>query len=437
MLIDHPFFRAVSAQTASFRAASRGAVVLPALRLGLFMVAAMVAAGCHGSGDFEPLGSQKIYVSDKFFDVAVLDEQNVFVVGYGGKILSSSNGGMSWDLVDSGTDSGLFSISFSDDKNGWIVGQEGMILRTVDGGNSWTRQTPEIFTTADCRDTEYRDSVYDDCRLEKDAAAEILRSLGSKNLDTIEVEEARLERECRQFASEECPQAYLFSVQALDADSAVAIGDRSVFMRTDDGGASWSVQTLTAENTDIDPNWAIVFEDPVLYDVEFVDDQNGFVVGEFGKIYHTADGGETWMERQKSLMDETIFDIMDLPTLFDVEIAADGKSGVVVGLDGRVGRSSDGGKTWGFEPHGVKEYVDPFYSGTVLGDGTVWAVGSSGQVVKTGDDGRLSRGSFGTAINSWVRRIRFIDNENGWVVGGFGLIMNTTDGGKTWYRRMG
>jgi len=437
MLIDHPLSRAVSTQTVAFRAASKRAVVLPALRLALFAVTALVVAGCHGSGDYEPLGTQKIYVSDKFFDVAALDEQNVFVVGYGGKILSTPNGGLSWDLVDSGTDSGLFSISFSDDKNGWIVGQEGMILRTLDGGKSWTRQTPEIFTTADCRDPEFRESIYIDCRLEKDAAAEILRSLGSKNLDTPEVEEVRLTRECRQFASEECPQAYLFSVQALDADTAVAIGDRSVFMRTDDGGANWNVQTLVALNTDIDPNWAIVFEDPVLYDVEFVDKLNGFVVGEFGKIYQTDDGGKTWMGRQQSLMDETIFDIMDLPTLFDVEIGADGKSGVVVGLDGRVGRSTDGGTTWAFEPHGVKEYVDPFYSGTVLEDGTVWAVGSSGQVVKTDDEGVLAKGTFGTAINSWVRRIRFIDNENGWVVGGFGLIMNTTDGGKTWYRRMG
>jgi len=437
MLIDHPFFRAVPARTISSRLGSFRGRLSSAPCLGLFFVAALVAAGCHGSGDFEPLGTQKIYVSDKFFDVAVLDEQTVMVVGYGGKILATDNGGMSWRLVDSGTDVGLFSISFADDKHGWIVGQGGTILRSEDGGKSWKRQTPEIFMTKDCRDEAYREILYLECRSEKDAAAEILRSLGSRHLEEPAVEETRIERECRQTASEECPQAYLFSVQAIDADTAVAIGDRSVFMRTDDGGATWGVQTLTASNTDIDPNWAIVFEDPVLYDVQFVDDQNGFVVGEFGKIYHTADGGKSWLERQSSLMDETIFDIMDLPTLFDVEIAADGKAGVVVGLDGRIGLTSDGGKTWGFVPHGVREYVDPFYSATVLADGTVWAVGASGQVVTSVEDGQLLRGSFGTAINSWIRRIRFIDNDNGWVVGGFGLIMNTTDGGKTWYRRMG
>ena len=38
----------------------------------------------------------------------------------------------------------------------------------------------------------------------------------------------------------------------------------------------------------------------MLYDVQFIDPKTGWIVGEFGKIYHTKDGGETWTEQQES-----------------------------------------------------------------------------------------------------------------------------------------
>jgi photosystem II stability/assembly factor-like uncharacterized protein len=50
----------------------------------------------------------------------------------------------------------------------------------------------------------------------------------------------------------------------------------------------------------------------------------------------------------------------------------------------------------------------------------------------------FARGDLGSRVNNWMRRIRFLDGDKyGWLVGGFGLIMNTDDGGKTWYRRIG
>ena len=39
--------------------------------------------------------------------------------------------------------------------------------------------------------------------------------------------------------------------------------------------------------------------------IQFVDNKQGWICGEYGKIYHTNDGGETWQE----------MDQMDLPTM--------------------------------------------------------------------------------------------------------------------------
>ena len=96
---------------------------------------AVAVAGCHGEAPEEaPLFARKISISDKFYDVAAIDANHALVVGYGGKILKTDDGGNSWNVVPSGTDKALYSIEFIDGKVGWISGQDGVILHTEDGG---------------------------------------------------------------------------------------------------------------------------------------------------------------------------------------------------------------------------------------------------------------------------------------------------------------
>jgi len=333
--------------------------------------------------------------------VAVLGPKHAFVIGYAGKILETKDGGATWEQIDSGTDKALYSIAFAPDNPnvGWIAGQEGLILKTTDGGKSWFRQKAEPWLDDECADPEER----------------------------------RLRPE-----DKPCQYAYLFAVAVIDENRAMAVGDKSRYVRTDDGGTTWVAGTLHPEKKpgEEESEWAVVMEDPLLYDVQFLDADNGYVVGEFGNIYHTTDGGKTWHNQKESLMDASVVDILDLPTLFDVEFA-DAKRGIAVGLDGRIAVTEDGGRDWNFVPSNVPEYVDPFYAATILPDGTRWAVGASGQVVKAAPSGEFQRGNLGGAIYSWLRRIRFFDDRHGWIVGGYGLIMYTEDGGKTWYRRFG
>ena len=61
-------------------------------------------------------------------------------MGYGGKILQTTDGGFAWAKVESGTHRALYRVRFVDAQNGWISGQEGTILHTADGGQTWERQ---------------------------------------------------------------------------------------------------------------------------------------------------------------------------------------------------------------------------------------------------------------------------------------------------------
>ncbi len=376
----------------------RGARLLGPL---LFATAISGVVGCQHGGEWEPLTEQKIYVSDKFFDVAVRGPKEAMVIGYGGKILHTTDGGFTWEQIDSGTDLALYSIDFApgNDHVGWIVGQMGLILKTTDGGRTWRRQKAEPWLDDECKDPEER----------------------------------RLRPE-----DKPCQLAYLFAVSAVDENNVFVVGDKSSLVTTTDGGETWVAQTLKDPEQATGPGseWMIVMEDPIFYDVDFVDSSSGYIVGEFGTIFHTADGGKTWKNQKQSLMDETVFDVLDLPTLFDVEFA-DRKHGIAAGLDGRIAVTDDGGKDWNFVPSNVEDYIDPFYAATILPDGTRWVVGASGQVVKAAAGQPFARGDLGSAVNNWLRRIRFYDAQNGWLVGGFGFVMSTEDGGKTWYRRIG
>lgn len=364
----------------------------------LGVVVLTVLAGCHGEQEWEPLTEQKVYVSDRFFDVSVTGPKSAYVIGYRGKMIYTDDTGFTWSHVELPTDRSLFSIDFAEDgQHGWMVGEAGLILRTNDGGKIWTEQHADLWLDKACADPEERKFRTED---------------------------------------DPCSHGYLFAVSVVDANTAHAIGDKSLYTRTTDGGKTWQTQTITIEGQDIDPDLALAFEDPVLYDIEFLDAKTGYIVGEFGKIYRTDDGGDNWREQQASVMDDSVLDILDLPTFFDIEFS-DRNNGIVAGLDGRIAVTNDGGKDWNFVPNHVADYIDPFYSVAIMPNGARWVVGASGQVVFAPPGKPFAKGDLGSAVNNWLRRVRFYDEKVGWLVGGFGLIMYTDDGGETWFRRLG
>jgi photosystem II stability/assembly factor-like uncharacterized protein len=344
--------------------------------------------GCHHEVEMLPLVERTIYVTDKFYDVQALTKDRAFVVGYGGKIVETTNGGNSWEQRPSGTENALYGIKMVDEKNGWIVGQEGMVLHTSDGGKTWTPQESNA---------TYKDP---------DGANK---------------------------------RAYLFALDALDANTAFAVGDRSVLTMTTDGGKTWTSKKIPME-LDTSGGESLAAADPIFYAIKMVDAQHGWIVGEFGKIMHTADGGQTWKEQEKPLLEGTgFFDLLDLPTMFGIH-AADANNAMASGLEGHVASTTDGGARWGFDKIDAGEIplVDPLYEVTQLPDGTRWGCGAAGEVIRRGPaDAAWTRAKIGQDVLTWLRGIDFSDQQHGWMVGGFGLIFRTTDGGKSWLPSQG
>jgi hypothetical protein len=69
-----------------------------------------------------------------------IDKNTGWIVGDGGKIFKTGDGGWNWIQQPVNTNLDLNSVYFANEYLGWAVGQEGIILKTIDGGANWQIQ---------------------------------------------------------------------------------------------------------------------------------------------------------------------------------------------------------------------------------------------------------------------------------------------------------
>ncbi|HVG37941.1 MAG TPA: YCF48-related protein, partial [Pyrinomonadaceae bacterium] len=74
-------------------------------------------------------------------------DERGWVVGAGGTILHTRDGGKSWTAQRSGTQATLYHVDFRDKNKGWAVGERGTLLRTTDGGTIWETVKLQIRST--------------------------------------------------------------------------------------------------------------------------------------------------------------------------------------------------------------------------------------------------------------------------------------------------
>ena len=170
-------------------------------------------------------------------------------------------------------------------------------------------------------------------------------------------------------------------------------------------GENWTAQTSVTGNN--------------LYGVHFVDEMTGWAVGS-DVMMATTDGGETW-EMQFGPAEH----------LRDVQFL-DQSTGWAVGSDEEYpfNSTSDGGKNW------TGMQLGDFITNSSLGTGaflhavhfldanTGWVVGGGGIVLKTSDGGATWEDQSPTDLTDGLSSVHFVDSESGWVADSSGLILH-------------
>lgn len=197
-------------------------------------------------------------------------------------------------------------------------------------------------------------------------------------------------------------------------------GEGGMLLKTFNSGAEWFRETSG---------------DPRFSGMHFVDTINGWAVGQGGTIWRTRNGGTTW-DAQLSGTDVNLLGV-HFVTEGRGERRQEGRSGRqqeqqvlvgwAVGERGAVLKYTAQGQ-WVAELSGTSHsLVDAFFVDTEHG----WVVGDQGTILETVNGGtNWTQQLSGTT--EYLYRVRFDTAMAGWVLGGFGTMLRTVDGGASW-----
>ena len=319
----------------------------------------------------------------KLQDVFFLDEMQGWAVGSrsfgvsisGQVILHTADGGVTWgtqyeDAPPPGSSWSLYRLNgvhFSDAQTGWAVGRaetfqgdprggyRGAILHTTDGGKNWEQQGMEL---------------YDQWALEFFAVQFLDRQNGWA------LAESRFPARTVFLAHTidggarwdwvdtgvEGPlgvgyEYVMGDLEFTDEQHGLVVGGLGLVIRTDDGGAHWSKQTVDCGYPSC--NYT-------LYAQDMIDGQRGGIAGQ--EYFSTSDGGSRWS-------------MQDLPfgvDLYDIKFV-DAKQGWMVGGHGVVLHTEDGGNSWNLVQAGL---LDALFGVCFVNPQRGWFVGDYGAIVQ-------------------------------------------------------
>jgi photosystem II stability/assembly factor-like uncharacterized protein len=215
----------------------------------------------------------------------------------------------------------------------------------------------------------------------------------------------------------------LHSVVTTDENNIWMVGQFGTILHSEDGGKTFTPQDAGTK-------------DDLLTEICFVNNKIGWVCGIMGIMLHTDDGGKTWVKQ----------DTGTKAHLFSVHFA-DLNNGWAVGDVSTIIHTTDGGKTWGPQ---VREPLEDEYAEPILN--AVWGrtpkvafiAGEFGTILRTFDGGEnweyIDSDDLVPPMDEegWEMPkpacydVVMIDENKGFMSGIDGIILRTLDAGATW-----
>jgi photosystem II stability/assembly factor-like uncharacterized protein len=178
-------------------------------------------------------------------------------------IYKTSDGGLTWSLVKTGSPAAIYSINFLDANTGYALRSDAtssVVFKTMDGGVSWG-------TLSSSSSTTWMRNI-----LAVDNNKVFCTGTGGTIRKTTDGGTT--------WSTTTIGTSDLFGIAFPSTTVGYICGFGGKLMKTIDGGATWNVLTIgSAAN---------------FYSIAFLDINRGFVVGANGAIFYTADGGVSW-----------------------------------------------------------------------------------------------------------------------------------------------
>jgi photosystem II stability/assembly factor-like uncharacterized protein len=372
-----------------------------------------------------------------------------WMVGGGGRIYITTDGGDNWSQQTSGTSQDLARVHFLDSERGYVggkgAGDSWLVFGTTNGGASWT----DMSFGNDCYqalDIWFADTLHGWVCGWNSSLDPVIKHTSDGGATWTEQGlpvpsgAGGIASIC--FPTPEIGWASVTSIYHTPPGS---------ILHTTDGGTTWTIQGQTNEHYNY---------------LDAPDTLHCAVVGysvlgsQRVKVTMTTDGGATWFPRTPPLAGYTYgiryhgdnlwlasqntyvahstdtgmnWTINHASPLFKSIAWRNSTDGWVVagshtGLDQMCRRTTDGGTTWFWDfdaPGGAQVCWHDEDHGWILKEG------SSARINRT-TDGGATWNSYGLGTGAWVEEFFFVSVDSGWAFGSNGTIRFTSNGGQSW-----
>lgn len=327
-------------------------------------------------------------ITDLVEDIYFIDNQIGFACTGNGKVLKTTNQGSSWSIVNNTTTNSLTRIFFLNSSLGFIGG-DSILKKTTDGGETWTTiNFPGVSNDIKFWNNQLIiPSILGDIYASSDEG-NTWQSIASPN-----------------------PTTTYHSAIVQNNNSLLVAGVGRLYNTIN--GATWTVPLDGIYRSRLNS-------------ISFADANRGVVVGDgnySSVVYRTDNGGNTWIREQLQLGQNNKFQYAHLNSV---------GRGLLIGEQATpVWITTNYGDTWSPGPSNIP---GGFFTSCWMKLNQSFLIGTFNQL---GADGLLSwsAGSGWTQDINTLGLITAIDfaNDNLGVIGGFsGRIFTTDDGGLTW-----
>jgi len=364
--------------------------------------------------------SQVSPVSQNLNSVHFINSVIGIAIGNGGTIIRTSNGGSNWSLRASGTTVNLNGVAFRDNLKGFAVGETSTLLYSTDAGLNWGIQTGVSGNFKTIKFKNATEGYFG-------GPGGQFRTLNGGDTWT-------------QIDMTIYPYDISFPISGNNYYCVGNFSNREISFSSN-GGLNWT--TLSRKQ---------LYNNSNCTNLLFTTVNNGFVSQDVRYLYFSSNGGFNWTYVGSSCNSFTL----------------NGSRGCIVGNNGTISISSNGGGSWTAQTFGTINYYGVSFfntsNGIIVGNtgsvlittngGSNWNVRTSGTVqtlrrvemltdqiaIAIGDNGSAIKTTDGgnewteltTGTNFNLNEIHFLDGNTGYIVGNGGVLLKTTNTGSSW-----
>lgn len=363
----------------------------------------------------------------EYRDIDWVGTDHGWAVGDAGTIVRTTDGGLTWQSVNTSVGADLVSVDFYDETHGWACGWSGIVLRSTDGGATWSQVGIPV------GDSGY--NSWSPVRFSAVIALSPVRAwVGGSRGDSFESDgldffgQDGVVRETTDGGLTWAARPTALPVHPIEALAASpgggrvwAVADNTMSFEWTPGRATGSyLAPFGPRDTDSGNRISGV--------TAFPDGSGWGVAG--GSLFFTPNANGEWFSPVRSQA------ITDLAGVSDASFASPSE-GVLVGSTGALW-TIDGGATWNRSASLWSDYSgDPRMGAVARGTGgAMAATGAYARLFTSVDGGRTFEDrTWGTA-RELFGALCAVDDTYAWAMGFYG-VWRTADGGRQWRKVAG